>query len=498
MAIWFRPLAPCSLKAIRIHFRTFAGDILVDVFRARYNGHITTTDSTNAFGWIGSHEHGQWIPGWVLGHSPLGSHLWGPFPLTVTNENDHSWVEVPAALLGEKDLAGEAFLVGLNMYQLSGRGITGEDEQTVPYHSFTYSDECCGPDGVHSGWFLWNFSLWVEVVVSYYGNTPPEITDMDVLNDTYNPGPFTVTARIVDSDISTPERAGVAASFLHWDIFGMFDSTAMDDPAESGLFSAQIPPLAVGDRVEYYVSAIDSAGARSVNTPRTFSRISPEHPEADILLVDYGFGFGLSEYWPAVIESMGYVYEYWDAQAHKGIDASVVGYGWSTVIPWGMFRVNVPIIPTRKYEGHFWADYLQSGTVDLPVNLLYADIHYFGLNRESQNPIFESADFAYDFFGLDSADNEQFTGSEKTLYGVVGDPVSGDFAEEPFRHTWPLDWFHQYWINYTKANNQGSDLFFTADAKGTGVRCDGGTFKTVYLPWDIEYLLEESDGDTVP
>ncbi|MFQ6093951.1 MAG: FlgD immunoglobulin-like domain containing protein, partial [bacterium] len=498
-AMWFKPLAPCSLKAIRIHFTNFAGDILIDVFRARYGGHITATDSTDALGWVGTHEHGQWMPGWVLGHSPLGEHLWGPFPLTVTNDNDYSWIEVSASLIGEVDLGGDPFCVGLNVYQLSGRGLSAENERVVPYHFFKYYYNCCGPDGMHNGWFLRKYSLWVEVVVSYYGNTPPEITNMDVLNDTYRPGPYTVTTHIVDSDISNPEQAGVAEAFLHWDIFGLCDSTVMYGTLEDNLFIAQIPSLAVGDKVEYYVSAVDRAGARSANTPRTFSRISPEHPEADILLIDYGYGFGPSfQFWMAVMESLGFVYEYWDAQNHQGIDASVVGYGWSTLIPWGVYRMNVPIIPTREYEGHFWADFLQSGTVDKPVNLLHVDKYYFGWNHESQNPGFEPGDFACDFFGLDSANNEQMAGSEKTLYGVVGDPVTEDFSEEPFRHTWPLDWFHQYWINYTMSNERGADLFFTIDGRGTGVRCDGGTFKTVFLPWDIEYLLEESDGDTVP
>ena len=498
-AMWFKPISQCTLKAIRIHFDNFAGNILLDIFESRYDGHITTIDSTDVNGFVGTHENGQWEPGDVLGHSPIGDYLWGPFPLTVTPENDYSWVEVSAVQIGEIDLGKEPFFVGMVIFPLeeTGRIISMENEGIIPYHFFKYYYDCCGPDGIHNGWFLRKYSLWVEVIVSYYGNTPPKIVNMDVLNDTYDPGPYEVTAKIEDSDITRPEKAGVAGVFLHWDVFGCSDSVAMSGPSENGFFTANIPAIGIGDRIEYYITAIDSSGAKSENTHRFFSRINPENPDADILLIDYGYGFELSEYWPVVIESLSYAYELWSAQAHNGIDASVMGYGWSTIIPFGQYRLNEPVIPTKGYEGHLWADFLQSGSNEKPVNLFHVAPAYFNLNHD-YNPKYEPGDFAYDFFGIDSATTDYGIGGEKTIYGVTGDPVSGGFAEEPFRHTWPLDWFHQYWFEYTSANERGSDLFFTSAGKGTGVRCNGGRFKTVFLPWEVEYILEIAETDTVP
>jgi hypothetical protein len=86
-AIWFEPSGACVVKALRIYIEHIfgnpsAGNILLDIRESRYSGHIMTTDSTDVNGWVGSFEGGQWVPGWVMGHPPMGDHIWGPFPLT--------------------------------------------------------------------------------------------------------------------------------------------------------------------------------------------------------------------------------------------------------------------------------------------------------------------------------------------------------------------------------------------------------------------------------
>jgi hypothetical protein len=78
IAVWFIPDGPCSLLAVRVHPFDFEGDCLVDVWDgSRYDGHIITTDSTDSNGWIGKDVGGEWIPGRVLGRSPIG---WDPRP----------------------------------------------------------------------------------------------------------------------------------------------------------------------------------------------------------------------------------------------------------------------------------------------------------------------------------------------------------------------------------------------------------------------------------
>ena len=62
----------------------------------------------------------------------------------------------------------------------------------------------------------------------------------------------------------------------------------MSGPQEGGTFIGQIPAIAVGDTVQYYISATDEVGSKSFTPPETFTRLKPVNPHADLLLVDYG------------------------------------------------------------------------------------------------------------------------------------------------------------------------------------------------------------------
>ncbi|MFQ6094152.1 MAG: hypothetical protein ACE5OR_16025, partial [bacterium] len=462
LAIWFKPLGACTLKAIRIHFGAVdAGNVFLDVYESRYSGHIVTTDSTDAFGWIGTHEDGQWVPGWVMGHSPLGEHIWGPFPLSVLESEYGTWIEIPTSYLGEPNLNGKPFFVTMMLAPISYLTIGFERENTVPYHLFWYYADCCGLDGVHDGWFIRSFSLWVEAIVKYYKNTPPKISDMDVLNYTYAPGPFSVRARIEDRDAEDPGRAGVVSAYLHWDINGVSDSSVMSGPTEGGTFTGQIPPIVWGDVVRYYISAIDEAGAGSSNVPRTFARLKPTHPDADILLVDYGVYEDEPQFYRQLLDSLGYLYEYWSVEKRQGIDESVSSYGWRTAIIFGYNSRRPPSyrtapLPTREYGDNIWADFLNAGTPEIPANLFYAENWYSSLNWEDCQPEFQPGDFAYDYFGCAAVEECDCGGcTDKILYGLPADPISGDFAEDPLEQTWPLPFRPEYWITYTVAAETG-------------------------------------------
>ncbi|UCE18070.1 MAG: T9SS type A sorting domain-containing protein [Gemmatimonadota bacterium] len=185
VAVWFQPLAPCSLLAIRFYSYDYEGTFLLNVWDgSRYDGHITTTDSTDSKGWIGDFEGGKWIPGRVMKRSPIGwnkddsaRHYWGLFPFTVTGLHTGQWIEVPTAygLQGEVDLGNKPFFISITLYQTWGGGLAGENEGTTPYHTFnffSYTTWGTGPDGEHFGWFIHSTSVWIEAVVKYYEPIP--------------------------------------------------------------------------------------------------------------------------------------------------------------------------------------------------------------------------------------------------------------------------------------------------------------------------------------
>ncbi len=514
LAVWFVPAGACTLEAIRIHFvggPCGTGNILLDVCGTRYDGHIRTTDSTDVNGWIGDSEGGVWNPGWTLGYSPVGEHIWGPFPLSMDGSMLSTWVEISTAQIwGRPNMTGDPFCITMACYPVDKSiCVTMENQNVVPFHLFKYYAECCGPDGVHKGWFIRSFSIWIEAIVSYYENTPPEITDMDVVNYTYRPGPFSVRAEIEDEDAEDPGRAGVAVVSLHWNINGVSDSTTMSGPTGGGMFAGHIPSIAVGDTVRYYIRAVDHAGMASSSMIQTFARLTPVNPHADLLLVSYEHeqqygSLDQSLFYRQLLDSLEYTYEYWNIGRYQGIDESVAFHGWRTAIIFGFpvflpFSLIDPPLPARDYADNIWAEFLREGTEMSPANLFYAEKEYWDLNQESEELIFQPGDFAYDYLGCLAANEcDAFACTDKVFHGFPGDPVTGVFAEDPFRQTWPLSFAQVYWMTYTTAAENGADVFITETGNKTGLRCDGSTFKTVFFPWDFTTLLEESGVDTIP
>jgi hypothetical protein len=490
-AIWFEPLADCSLKAMRLYSSNFEGNVHIGVWKTRYDGHIITKDSVDINGWMGMFEGDQWIAGPTLGYSPLGNLIWGPAPLTITEDMNNSWVEISTDLLGEPNLGSDPFVVGMTIYLQKGWGFGAEMEAAVPYHFFKYYTEGVGPDQVHPGWYIRSMSLWMEAVVKYYSNTPPEISRMDQLAWTYSLGPYAVQAQIMDKDYENPSRAGIASTYLHWIVRGLEDSTIMEGPRNGGIFTGLIPQREQGDTVWYYVSAIDDLDKRSVNTPLSFARLGPVNPLADILLVDQGYGD--EDFYTQLLDSLGYEYETWDMYKRHGIDRSVTDCGWSTVI---LFSGWTSSVPTREHTGNVWSEFLERGGNERPANLLYIDRNYFLWNKEPDEPVFSPGDFAYDYLGLLSGADDPYE-FDYELWGLPGDPISGDFADSSLEQRWYPD--YQYnWVGYARARTGAVDIFFTEDDSGSGVRYDTGRFKTVFLPWYFEELLEDTGTDTVP
>ena len=152
MIIWFDPPAACSLLAIRAYVLNWEGNMLLDVWDGSpYDGHITTQDSTDANGWIGTYVpiiDTNWVPGPVMGHTPLGwnatdtaHHYWGPFPFSVTQTHANQWVEIPASygLQGEVDLGSDPFYVSAVFFKTGGWGSCATNQITFPTASSSFT-----------------------------------------------------------------------------------------------------------------------------------------------------------------------------------------------------------------------------------------------------------------------------------------------------------------------------------------------------------------------
>jgi hypothetical protein len=329
----------------------------------------------------------------------------------------------------------------------------------------------------------------VEHAVGY--PWPPEPTiGVSSLSDTYNQeGPFMVTAGTGDID------GDVVSAVLNIQKNGELDQSIDMTMLEKDSYEASFSVTAVpGDVFTYWGTATDNDGNTKDSQPVEFSVLEPTQPGADILLV-YSGTITVDTLFQNILDGAEYAYEFWDANEHGGIDASVTNSGiWNTIIlhGWGVD------LPTRGYDGNAYAEFLNAGTDDTPRNLFMPDMDYFFSNGEVAEPVFEAGDFAYDLFQIGTGGNDPGDTFDSLLVGITDDPVSGSWDENLLYLESDLPVIAN-WIDWTEATGGGFDIFFMANQGfGAGVSYDAGNFKTVHLPWMVSWLVDSSfvDGDT--
>lgn len=328
---------------------------------------------------------------------------------------------------------------------------------------------------------------------------PPEPSiGMSDLPDTYAAnGTFTIKAATGDID------GFVTGAAIHVWKNGekIVDGTAMTE-VEKNKYQYELALNAnVDDLIEYQGVATDNDNNTKVSLVQSFKVLYPTYPGADLLVVSNDGR--LPEFWDTVLagattaDGQPYAYETWDVAEHGGIDASVTTFGWNTILLHGWVTSS---IPTRDYEGNSFAEFLKLGTADAPKNLFLTSMDYFYANDEPASPeelAFEAGDFAYDFFGIASGTSDPAQNADSVLLGTAGDPISGSFADTPLvLRPWATDDEGNVvtnWIDWTAAIEYDNDIFIAeSQGMGTGVKYDAGNFKTVFLPWMLCHLVQDT------
>ena len=316
---------------------------------------------------------------------------------------------------------------------------------------------------------------------------PPNPTcGVNQLPDTYNlTGPFTVNAGTGDID-----GVVVSCSLYVWQNGTLIVSGLMTELATNSYTYDFTVTGAVGDEIEYRGVATDDDGLSGGSFILDFDIMEPANPCADILLV--GDQMQLLDMFDQVISDLGYVYEYWDVDAHNGIDASVTMWGWNNIIAAGW---GVTSIPTRAYAADQpYVLFMEDGG-----NLALMDMDYFWRNGEEGNVdlTFDPGDFAYDYLNVGGGVSDPLE-VDDVLMGVDGDAISGNFAEAPFLQFFPdlvaidnyVDWAY---------TGSADDIFYALTlGYECGVKNDAGSYKTVFLPFMFEWLAEQDGENVVP
>lgn len=486
-SVYYDPPAACYIKSIGIVTQTW-GNTLPSGFNLIINKPAHAWDFPLEL-WDGDACYTRDSLGY---NTLLGEEMWGlgGFPAT-SIEGERIWTDM--MYLGvEPDNQGEPFVVSIIPYGGDPAENLGTDAGYVDEGSAGDNPARlakfyqAGRGGYDPQFVVRHYCCTWLVVVEYYENTGPKIEGVPQLPSTYySSEPMELSATITDIDASNPANAGVKDAYLVWMANGKTDSVQM--VASGNVYTATLPAVSSIGEVSYWVSATDNGSPplRSTSTKLTFEILEPKNPNADLLLVLQGPHN--PDFYRNALSNLGFLYEEWNADANYGIDASITGFGWSTIIVagWGCSTV-----PTRDYAGNPYAAFLNGGG-----NMFLGDMDYFWINGEPEavDTTFAAGDFTYDFFGLASGVSDPGAHLDSVITGVAGDPISDDWATTPLA----LDWYRYAvytdynWIDYVTAGN-ATKIFTAESGNDVGVRMEGSTFKTVFLSFMLDAV-----GDSV-
>ncbi|SVA46242.1 uncharacterized protein METZ01_LOCUS99096, partial [marine metagenome] len=365
-------------------------------------------------------------------------------------------------------------------------------------------------------WFggPWTDGLWgryhyitdnmVLVKVTYPWGAPIAVASMTQPSNTYN----TAATIAIDVDLFDDEDdAGTAIdendTLTYYYIAGGVENTGSLMASEvaangNGIYTFDITyDLAAGDSVMYWVDLVDNDGLTSGSAMQYFHVVAPLSPASDVLLVVDNIDVDQETVLYDAMDLTGFVYEVWDVQINKGIDASVINHGWSNIIVSGW---GVSSVPATDQDDPGYETYVDAGN-----NLVVMDMDLFfghGLDAEIT---FAEGDFMYDVFGISAGVNDPMNdagdaslhGDTLTVYGAGETSLDSPFTDG-------------YDMNHTILMTAGwTDLVEAGDATGiflddddsevgaTMAHANGGT--ATYLAFMPEsgvdwYIV---DGDTM-
>lgn len=388
---------------------------------------------------------------------------------------------------------------------------------TWAYMPNYYSDESTKWKWGHYGWPV-DIEAFVRCEVVFYEDPPPVVVNFQMW-DTYDVGPHTLYAVSSDGALD-PADEGVVSGTLYYQVDRgdtvMVTATVTGDTAKGFVLEARVPAGAVGDSITYWFEAVDKVGnvGRS-SPPLSFEITEPVNTGATVLVLDQGspgvgpnledideIGYYLKAlsahgFWPSEVEV-------WSTDVHHGYDASVIGYGWNTILTfsWAGF------IPTRDYSrgpGKALADFLDKGG-----NMLFADMDYLWVNGEpGDNPntgdledtTFSPGDFAYDYFGIEAGVSDPSTivgqdaipAGDSVFTGVADDPISGEFADKQIENQFPA--IHN-WADFITPRQEAHPVFIGESGNIAAVRYEGTSshFKTAYFAFNLANMEFEDPG----
>ncbi|MBO33209.1 MAG: hypothetical protein CMM74_09585, partial [Rhodospirillaceae bacterium] len=481
--IWFQsPQAACSLYAVDLTFyaNTGGGTIELNVMGVGAVSPDTVaalpTDDSIAVADI------------------FGANLMGEdetFPLEIVATNDFETFVFPDWEY-DIDVGRDIFWIHWTKTGEAPMLLADSDNPGNYLHTWCYFPNHYDDWG--GGWLNYGESVGIEAMVRcevvFYEDPPPSVAGVQ-MNDTYRTDAITLTAAASDNALD-PALEGIASGNLVYSVNGGPSDTlaaiVSGDTAVGFTLTATVPAGVSGDVVEYYFDALDLAGLYARSFPTiSFNRTEPTQPDANVLIVRDRVHEDQRDLLEKVLDDNNFIYELWDAHVRNGIDESVLGHGWGTILVYGWGSSTVPMFAGDTDPGY--ANFIDGGG-----NLFLTDMDWMCASSAGCGDAtftWASGDFAYDYFGLASGQNDPGT---IEIVPITGQNVAEfDGMSLELDHAAYLLMADAGWIDYitpgaaTAIFSDGSNTVgATMDHSGTS----GG--KAVYLSF-----MADAAGDTV-
>lgn len=484
-AVVFTPADVCIVSEVYIQwfipgtFRAFAADYSDSARSISPDGECSSIDS-----------------GAFLG-TPIGAHRTPITPNAVdAYVSDWSY---------QVDIGG-TFIVGdssnLGTIPSFVIAVIKDDENPIPLADYTgdrgnLTYTWFGGPWTDGNWHNYSplIDLMMLVRITYpFGRHAPIVNSMSVLSNTFSTtGPFTVVAELM-GDGGILESDSIT---IHWTVndsqtIGELEAFEVDQWG-NGLYSYDISGnFAVGDEIEYWIISEGEVGYETIHL--SFEIKEPTNPDSELLIIaDQASNEQIiADLYRRAADDIGVEYEFWDTSIEMGIDASVINAGWSNIIAYGWTTEIVPVVEGENDPG--FAQFLDGGG-----RLVLADQDLFFGHGLAADLEFAEGDFAYDYFGLESATNDPqneigISTADTVFYGVGGTAIDINFVNLPYSLNHSL-YGTSNWADYLIPAGASPLFRGASDSMVYGVSYENELFKTAYLSFmpDAAVGISESN-----
>jgi hypothetical protein len=329
-----------------------------------------------------------------------------------------------------------------------------------------------------------------------YDALPPVISNVANFSDTFEETK-TITAKIIDleGDNFTAELRYKIG------INGTWSGLPMS-LVEGNTYSADMA-LSQGDTVYYYVKATDVGSLTNGSSVVSYARLVPPVGKS-ILLVNDG-GRDNDAYYTDALDNLSADYYLWRMADHNGIDKSIVNYeGFSTIIVFGWGTTIVPITNVSTQDECDLKGFLDNGG-----NLMLVDMDWLFSWSLPATGSLVAGDFAYDYFGLASYENDPDDDGNSSnggsadieMKGVSDDVVSGEFTAPSYFGPIDYELPDPVWANWGDYVTPGNDAMVFMKGKnsdkGMAIRKTGSNYRTMLYTFPIELNSQASQFQTL-